>query len=116
MRPMGTIVALGIAQTIAWASSYYMPAILAAPIARDLGVSSTFVFGGLSGALVIAGLIGPRVGHAIDTFGGRGLLITSNLVFTVGLLLLSAAWGPGLLIAAWIRFTKTRILARALSR
>ena len=35
---MGTIVALGTAQTIAWASSYYMPAILAVPIARDLGV------------------------------------------------------------------------------
>lgn len=102
MRPIGTIVPLGIAQTIAWASSYYMPAILAAPIARDLGVSSTFVFGGLSGALVIAGLIGPRVGHAIDTFGGRGLLATSNLIFAAGLLLLSAASGPGLLVAAWI--------------
>ena len=102
MRRMGTIIALGTAQTIAWASSYYMPAILAAPIARDLGVTSTVVFGSLSGALVIAGLIGPRVGHAIDTFGGRGLLATSNLVFAVGLLLLSAAAGPRLLIAAWI--------------
>jgi MFS family permease len=102
MRPMGTIVALGTAQTIAWASSYYMPAILAAPIARDLGVTSTVVFGSLSGALVIAGLIGPRVGHAIDAFGGRGLLATSNLVFAAGLLLLSAASGLGVLIAAWI--------------
>lgn len=101
MRPMGTIVALGTAQTIAWASSYYMPAILAVPIARDLGVTSTVVFGSLSGALIIAGLIGPRVGHAIDTFGGRGLLASSNLVFAAGLLLLSAASGPGLLIAAW---------------
>ena len=35
---------VGIGQTIAWASSYYLPAILAAPIARDLGISPTFVY------------------------------------------------------------------------
>jgi hypothetical protein len=94
--------ALGTTQTIAWASSYYLPAILAAPIARDLSLEPTYVFGGLSGGLVIAGLLGPRVGHAIDTFGGRGLLAISNLVFASGLLLLSLARGPILLIAAWI--------------
>lgn len=96
------VLALGTAQTIAWASSYYLPAILAAPIARDLSLEPTYVFGGLSGGLVIAGLLGPRVGHAIDTFGGRGLLAISNLVFAGGLLLLSLARGPVLLIAAWI--------------
>jgi predicted MFS family arabinose efflux permease len=94
--------ALGIAQTIAWASSYYLPAILAAPIARDLGLSPTWVFAALSGALVISGLLGPRVGHAIDTFGGRGLLAISNLVFAAGLLLLSMAHGAAVLIAAWV--------------
>lgn len=96
------ILALGTTQTIAWASSYYLPAILAAPIARDLGVTPTVIFGALSGALVIAGLLGPRVGHFIDTFGGRGLLAVSNLVLAAGLLLLSFATDPLLLIAAWI--------------
>lgn len=95
------ILALGTTQTIAWASSYYLPAILAGSIARDLGLSPTSVFGALSGALVIAGLLGPRVGHAIDTFGGRGLLAISNLLFAAGLLLLSLAQGWILLIAAW---------------
>lgn len=38
-RP-GTVAALGTAQTLAWASSYYLPAMLAAPMARDLGVST----------------------------------------------------------------------------
>ncbi|MCA1458443.1 MFS transporter [Bradyrhizobium sp. BRP22] len=96
------VVALGTTQTIAWASSYYLPAILAAPIARDLSLEPAHVFGALSGGLVIAGLLGPRVGHAIDTFGGRGLLAISNVVFASGLLLLSLARGPILLIAAWI--------------
>ncbi|MCA1525160.1 MFS transporter [Bradyrhizobium yuanmingense] len=100
--PLTVVIALGTAQTIAWASSYYLPAILAAPIAGDLGLAPTYVFGALSGALVISGLLGPRVGHAIDTFGGRGLLAVSNLVFAAGLLLLSVAYGVAVLIAAWI--------------
>ena len=95
------ILALGTTQTIAWASSYYLPAILAAPIARDLGIAPTTIFGALSGALVIAGLLGPRVGHFIDTFGGRGLLAVSNVILAAGLLLLSFASGPYQLIAAW---------------
>lgn len=99
---LGVVLALGTAQTIAWASSYYLPAILAAPLARDLGLAPTYVFGALSGALVISGLLGPRVGHAIDTFGGRSLLAISNLVFVTGLLLLSVAHGVAVLITAWI--------------
>lgn len=101
-RPLGVIVALGTTQTIAWASTYYLPAILAAPIARDLGMTQTVIFGALSCALVISGLLGPRVGHFIDTFGGRGLLAVSNLVFAAGLLLLSFAHGPLLLGASWL--------------
>lgn len=100
--PLTVVIALGTAQTIAWASSYYLPAILAAPIASDLGLAPTYVFGALSGALVISGLLGPRVGHAIDTFGGRSMLAVSNVVFAAGLLLLSAAYGVAVLIAAWI--------------
>ncbi|MHC4041572.1 MFS transporter [Bradyrhizobium sp. 23AC] len=99
---LAVVVALGTAQTIAWASSYYLPAILAAPIAHDLGLAPTHVFGALTGALVISGLLGPRVGHAIDTFGGRSLLAVSNLVFVAGLLLLSVTHGMALLIAAWM--------------
>ncbi|UWU95271.1 MFS transporter [Bradyrhizobium sp. CB1015] len=100
--PLTVVVALGTAQTIAWASSYYLPAILAAPIAGDLGLAPTYVFGALSGALIISGLIGPRVGHAIDTFGGRSLLAVSNLVLAAGLLLLSVAYGVAVLITAWV--------------
>jgi MFS family permease len=96
------IAALGTTQTIAWASSYYLPAILAAPIARDLNLTPTYVFGALSGALIIAGLLGPRVGHAIDTFGGRGLLAVSNGLLAAGLLILSFAANMTTLVGAWL--------------
>jgi MFS family permease len=96
------IIALGTAQTLAWASSYYIPAILAAPMARDLGVSSAWVFGAFSAALVFSAMLGPVVGRAIDQRGGRDVLALSNLVLAAGLVLLAAAPGPAVMAAAWL--------------
>jgi len=66
--------ALGTAQTLAWGSSYYLPAILGDPIAHGLGLSRTTVFGVFSGALLLSAVLGPPVGRAIDRRGGRGVL------------------------------------------
>jgi hypothetical protein len=35
----GRVIALGLGQAIAWASSYYLPAIIAVAIAADLHIS-----------------------------------------------------------------------------
>ena len=48
------VVALGIGQTLGYASSFYLPAILAVPMARDLGLPNWAIFAGLSTALAIA--------------------------------------------------------------
>ena len=85
------VAALGTAQTLAWASSYYLPAILADPIAQGTGVSRTVVFGLFSGALLLSAVFGPAVGRAIDQRGGRGVLALSNLVLAAGLVLLGLA-------------------------
>ena len=58
-RQLRAVLSLGTTQTLAWASSYYLPAILADPIARDLGISSNWFFAAFSGSLVISGLLGP---------------------------------------------------------
>jgi MFS family permease len=102
VRHTGQILALGSAQTIAWASSNYLPAILAAPIALDLGISRATVFGAFSVALVVTGLAGPAVGRLIDRGHGRAMLVASNIVHIIGLLLLAGASSPQLLFAAWI--------------
>lgn len=53
------VASLGTAQTLAWASTYYLPAILAAPIARALGTTVPTVFAAFSVALIVSALIGP---------------------------------------------------------
>lgn len=95
------VAALGTAQTLAWASSYYLPAILADPIATALKIPRLWVFGAFSAALLLAALAGPAVGRMIDRRGGRDVLVLSNLVFVGGLLALAAADGPIGLFAAW---------------
>lgn len=95
------VIGLGSAQTLAYGSTYYLPAILAAPMARDLGVSTGLVFGAFSAALIIAAMLGPPAGRRIDLFGGRDVLAVSNLVFAAGLALLGAAQGMAMLFAGW---------------
>ena len=53
-RQLPIIIALGTTQTLAWASSYYLPAIVADAIGRDLGLSTNWIFAAFSAALVIS--------------------------------------------------------------
>lgn len=95
------VTALGVSQTLAWASSYYLPAVLAEPISAGIGLPRAWVFGAFTVALLIAAAAGPYVGRAIDRLGGRGVLVVSNLVLATGLVLLAAATGPVSLFVAW---------------
>jgi predicted MFS family arabinose efflux permease len=101
-RQAGTVAALGLAQTLAWASSYYLPAMLAVPMARDLGTTAPTVFLAFSAALVVSGLLGPASGRAIDRFGGRPVLMGTSLLFAAGLALMGSAAGVAGLFAAWL--------------
>ena len=96
------ILALGATQTLAWASSYYLPAILADPIARDLSISSNWVFAAFSASLVISAVLSPRVGRQIDLIGGRPVLSISNLTLAAGLALLGLTHSIPMLVLAWL--------------
>lgn len=95
------VLALGFTQTIAWAASTYLIAILAAPIAKELDLSTSTVFGAFSVALIVMALAGPAAGRAIDRWGGRGVLAVSNLVLALGLVMLGFASNAATLFGAW---------------
>jgi predicted MFS family arabinose efflux permease len=96
------VAALGTSQTLAWASSYYLAAIIADPIARELGIGTTAIFAAFSASLLVSALLGPRVGRNIDRFGGREVLAVSNLLFASGLCVLAFAHGQPLIWLAWL--------------
>lgn len=101
-RRRGVVVAaLGSAQTLAWASSYYLVAMLAAPMAREFDLGTPTVFAAFSLALVVSAAVGPLSGRLIDRFGGRPVLMATNGLFALGLLALGLAQGPWTLFAAW---------------
>ena len=101
-RQLPIILSLGTTQTLAWASSYYLPAILADPIGHDLGMSANWIFAAFSAALVISAVLGPSIGRQIDLLGGRPVLCTSNLTIAAGLVLLGLCNSIPLLVIAWI--------------
>jgi MFS family permease len=93
---------VGVTQTLAWGSTYYLPAVFADPVSAALHVARAWFFGVFSGALLLSGLLGPWAGRMIDRRGGRDVLAGTNLVFAAGLLLLSTATGIVGLAAAWL--------------
>src|SRR4051812_32596224 len=100
-RTLSQVFALGFTQTIAWASSTYLIAILARPISDELGLAASTVFGAFSVALVAMAVTAPTAGRLIDTYGGRGVLVASNIVLAAGLAMLGFCNDSVTLYVAW---------------
>jgi predicted MFS family arabinose efflux permease len=101
-RQLPIILALGTTQTLAWASSYYLPALVADPMAHDLGISTNWIFGAFSASLVISAMLGPRIGRQIDLVGGRQVLSASSLTIAAGLVLLGVSQSVTVMAIAWL--------------
>ena len=93
---------LGLTQIFAWGSSYYLPAVLAKPIAGETGWSLSWVVGGVSLGLLIAGLVSPWVGRAIARRGGRPVLAVSAGLLAAGLMTCALAHSLPVYLSAWL--------------
>lgn len=100
-RPV-VITALGVTQILAWGSSYYLPAVLAKPIAVDTGWSFTWVVAGLSIGLLTSALVSPLTGNAIQRWGGRPILIAGALLLALGQATMAAAPNLAVFLCAWV--------------
>ena len=100
-RPAKVVTFLGIAQIFGWGTSFYFPAVLAQPIVIDTGWPLGGVVAGVSIGLLIAGLVSPSVGRAIERRGGRPILILSSLLFAVGLTGIALAPSLPFYLLAW---------------
>ncbi|UTW09907.1 MFS transporter [Pseudomonas benzenivorans] len=93
---------MGIGQILAWSTTYYLPAVLARPIARDTGWSVAGVVAGLSCGLLVAGVCSPLVGRQIDRRGGRPILAGSSVLMAVGLSCMGLAEHLAIYYLAWV--------------
>lgn len=95
------ITALGIAQILAWGTSFYFPAVFSGPIIAETGWPLGAVVGGASVGLLVAGLISPQVGRLIDLHGGRPVLMASSVFYATGLAGIAMAPVVPVYLAAW---------------
>ena len=85
------VATLGLTQTIGYASSFYLPAVLARPMAEKIGTSVSTVYALFSVSLIIAALTAPFAGRCIDNWGGKRVLAASSIWFALSLVFLSQA-------------------------
>lgn len=93
---------LGITQILAWGSSYYLLAVLAPVIARDTGWLLSWVVGGLSLGLLVAGASSPLIGRLVHKHGGRPVLCASSVLIALGLCTISFATTQTIYVGGWI--------------
>ncbi len=93
---------LGITQILSWGSTFYLLAVLAAPIVKDTGWSYDWVVAGVSLGLAVAGLVSPRVGRTIKVSGGRPVLASGAAIIALGLLLIGSAQNLAWYLGGWL--------------
>jgi hypothetical protein len=94
--------ALGLTQIMAWGSSYYLPAVIAPAVSAQTGWPFAWVIGSLSLGLLVAGLISPHAGAAIERHGGRMTLAFSACCLGLGQLVLAASPNLTVFVIGWL--------------
>jgi hypothetical protein len=93
--------ALGVAQILAWGTSFYLPAVTASAIAADTGWPLQWVVGGLSIGLTTSAIVSPLVGRTIQSHGGRFVLCLSSIALALGLLIVALSHSLEFYFAGW---------------
>jgi len=100
--PWGLVLALALAQLVAWGTLYYAFAIVMAPMGAELGWSKAAMNGALSVGLGVTGIAAVGVGRWIDRHGGRMLMTVGSLIGAVLLILWSQVTALWQLYAIWV--------------
>jgi MFS family permease len=96
------VLPLAFVQLVSWGSLYYAFAVIAEPMAAEMGWSRAAVNGALSMGLAATGLASPVAGRAIDRYGGRLLMTAGSVGAAILLLCWSQVTALWQLFAIWI--------------
>lgn len=93
--------ALGIAQILLWGGSYFILSVLSKPIMQETGWSYQMVYSALSLALLISGLVLPRIGRIIDAYDKNYILQYAGVIMACGLILMGLSRHFVLYLISW---------------
>ncbi|WP_089805806.1 MFS transporter [Chitinophaga sp. YR627] len=93
--------ALGIAQILLWGGSYFILSVLSKPIMQETCWSYQMVYSALSLALLISGLVLPRIGRIIDAYDRNYILQYAGVVMACGLILMGLSRHFVLYLISW---------------
>ena len=96
------IVTLGAVQILSWGGSFYLMAVMAAPIIAETGWSQQWVYGSLSLGILVSGLLAPLSGRLIARGYGPLILAGGGVVMASGLVVMGLSYQPGWFFAAWL--------------
>src|SRR5215510_1479391 len=100
--PWRAVLVLGVTEILAWGAIFYPPVLTVPLIADARGWSTTFAMGGFSLALLVAGLVSPRIGRLIDRHGGHRVMPFGALLAALSLALLVYAEHWAAYLAVWV--------------
>jgi hypothetical protein len=100
--PWRAVTVLGVTEILAWGALFYPPVLMMPLIAADRGWSLAFAMSGFSLGLLVTGLVSPRVGAAIDRYGGHAVMTAGSLIGALGLVLLVYLAHPVLYFVVWM--------------
>lgn len=92
--PPAVIWALGLTQIIGYGTLYYSFGALAPAMAADFGWPEEWVFGALSGSLLIGGLVAPISGRWADRFGAATIMVWGSVAAAMALAVCALAPEP----------------------
>ena len=106
---------LSVGQIIGWGTTFYLPAVMAEDMARDLGMARELVFLGVSLMVAIAALLSPACGRLMDRLGAGVFLPLGSLLIGAGLLQFAALPTVAGSFLAWTLFGLATPLALSLA-
>lgn len=89
--PLRVTLAAGGNQLINWGISFYLPGTFARAIALDTGWMPTYIYFGLTLAMLMMAVVSPWVARLLAQFGGQRVVVGGTLMIAAGCFIMSAS-------------------------
>jgi MFS family permease len=99
--PHRAVPVFGITMILTWGTLFYSAALLLPLLAQARGWSVTLVMSGISVGLLAGGLASPKIGKAIDQYGGHYVMAAGSLLGAAALAAMPFATHPIAYFAIW---------------